>query len=296
MQLGTLVDSYLDHLRVERALSAHTLAAYGRDLNGFTLFCEERGLDTAKSIERGCIQDWLRALEERGTSARTAARHLSSLRGWLKFLRQEGLLETDPSALVARPRLGRRLPRPLAVDQVLALIERAKSGSLRELRDRALLSLCYAAGLRVSELLNLHLGDLDLDRGVVAAFGKGRKRRLVPMAEVTILHLVEYLERLRRERELDRKALVFPSRRGAAYSRQMFWKLVKRCARQAGIDEHVHPHRLRHSFATHLLAGGADLRSVQSLLGHSDIATTQVYTLVSQDLLTKTHRKTHPRG
>jgi integrase/recombinase XerD len=296
MQLGTLVDSYLDHLRVERALSAHTLAAYGRDLNGFTLFCEERGLDTAKSIERGCIQDWLRALEERGTSARTAARHLSSLRGWLKFLRQEGLLETDPSALVARPRLGRRLPRPLAVDQVLALIERAKSGSLRELRDRALLSLCYAAGLRVSELLNLHLGDLDLDRGVVAAFGKGRKRRLVPMAEVTILHLVEYLERLRRERELDRKALVFPSRRGTAYSRQMFWKLVKRCARQAGIDEHVHPHRLRHSFATHLLAGGADLRSVQSLLGHSDIATTQVYTLVSQDLLTKTHRKTHPRG
>jgi integrase/recombinase XerD len=296
MQLGTLVDSYLDHLRVERALSAHTLAAYGRDLNGFTLFCEERGLDTAKSIERGCIQDWLRALEERGTSARTAARHLSSLRGWLKFLRQEGLLETDPSALVARPRLGRRLPRPLAVDQVLALIERAKSGSLRELRDRALLSLCYAAGLRVSELLNLHLGDLDLDRGVVAAFGKGRKRRLVPMAEVTILHLVEYLERLRRERELDRKALVFPSRRGTPYSRQMFWKLVKRCARQAGIDEHVHPHRLRHSFATHLLAGGADLRSVQSLLGHSDIATTQVYTLVSQDLLTKTHRKTHPRG
>jgi integrase/recombinase XerD len=296
MRLGNSIDSYLDHLSVERALSSNTLSAYGRDLNAFAGFCEGQGVMDVQAIGPLHIRAWLAALLEGGASAPTGARKLSALRGLLRFLRREGVLADDPSALVERPKLGRRLPRPLSVEQVLLLVDKPRSHDLIGLRDRALLSLCYAAGLRVSELLGLRLGDLDLDRGVVVAFGKGKKARLVPMAEVTLSHLNEYLSVLRLQSVLDRTALVFPSRRGRPYSRQMFWKLVRRCARQVGISEHVHPHRLRHSFATHLLKGGADLRSVQTLLGHTDIATTQVYTLVSQDHLSLTHKKTHPRG
>jgi integrase/recombinase XerD len=184
----------------------------------------------------------------------------------------------------------------LEVHEVMALIDAQPRSDLRSLRDRALLSLCYAAGLRVSELLHLKLGDLDLERGVVAAFGKGQKRRLVPLAAATLHHVEEHLQALRRERALGNDGLVFPAPSGKPYSRQMFWKLVRRTAQRIGLPTHVHPHRLRHSFATHLLAGGADLRSVQVLLGHSDVATTEVYTLVTSEHLQRAHEKAHPRG
>jgi integrase/recombinase XerD len=296
MHLGTSIDNYLDHLSVERALSQNTLLAYGRDLNAFASFCDGHGVRDVQSIAQGQIRGWLAQLVAAGATPTTSARKLSALRGLLRFLRREGVLTDDPSSLIERPKLGRKLPKPLSIEQVLLLVDKPRAPTLVGLRDRALLSLCYAAGLRVSELLGLKLGDLDLERGVVVAFGKGKKARLVPMAEVTLQHLGEYLTALRAQTVLDNSALVFPSRRGRPYSRQMFWKLVRRCARQVGIPEHVHPHRLRHSFATHLLKGGADLRSVQTLLGHTDIATTQVYTLVTQDHLTKAHKQSHPRG
>jgi integrase/recombinase XerD len=295
MHLGVWVDHYLNHLRVERALSANTLAAYGRDLNSFVSFAA-RGPLGAAALSAPLVTAWLARLKDEGNSARSSARKLSALRGWMRFLVREGLMPADPSALVQRPKQGRRLPRPLPVQDVLALIDLPGVDTLTGLRDRALLSLCYAAGLRVSELLSLRLGDLDLQRGVVAAFGKGKKRRLVPLAEVTLRHVEEYLGAVRQTRALATTGLVFPSSRGVAYSRQMFWKLVRRTALRAGLPERVHPHRLRHSFATHLLAGGADLRSVQALLGHSDVATTEVYTLVSQEHLQAAHRQSHPRG
>lgn len=296
MSLGSNIDGYLDYLRVERALSAHTIAAYGRDLNKFASFCEERGIECASNISVGVVGDWLASLQGAGIGARSAARHLSSLRGLLRFLSREGVIRSDPSKLVERPRIGRRLPRPLSVDQLLRLLDTPKPTGLRGLRDRALLSLCYAAGLRVSELLGMKLGDVDFERGIVAAFGKGRKRRLVPVAGLTLRHLEEYLARVRAENPAQQVALLFPSPRGKPYTRQMFWKLVKRTALAAGIPEHVHPHRLRHSFATHLLIGGADLRTVQALLGHSDISTTEVYTAVSEDHIGHVHRQSHPRG
>ncbi len=296
MQLALLVDTYLDHLRVERALSPNTVSAYGRDLSHFVGFAEARGTTTPDAIDIDLLGSWLQALEQGGLSARSAARKLSAVRGLMRFLMREGSLDNDQSRLLPRPKAGRRIPRPITPEQALALVQAPRGTTLRDLRDRALLSLCYAAGLRVSELLRLKLGDIDFERGVVSAFGKGKKRRLVPLADVTLSHVEEYLAALQRESPATRDGWVFPSRSGKPYSRQMFWKLVKRTAAQAGLGEHVHPHRLRHSFATHLLSGGADLRTVQALLGHSDVSTTEVYTLVSQQHLARVHQQTHPRG
>jgi integrase/recombinase XerD len=294
--LDERVDQYLDHLSVERALSRHTLLAYGQDLNAFVTFAHCQRVQDVAQLSPELIQLWLAELKRVGNSARSSARKLSALRGFARFLVREGALGSDPSALVERPKLGRRLPRPLEVHEVMALIEAQPLHDGRAVRDRALLSLCYAAGLRVSELLRLKLGDLDLQRGVVAAFGKGQKRRLVPLAAATLRHVEEHLQALRQQRELGNDGLIFPSAGGKPYSRQMFWKLVRRTAQRVGLPTHVHPHRLRHSFATHLLAGGADLRSVQVLLGHSDVATTEVYTLVTSEHLQKAHEKAHPRG
>jgi integrase/recombinase XerD len=296
MHLADFLDAYLNHLRVERALSPHTVAAYARDLTKFVQFVEDRSLELTEAVELGPISSWMESLSDSGISARSASRHLSALRGLLRFMVKEGALSDDQSKLVVRPKTGRRLPKPLATTRVLRLLDQPQTNGHRGLRDRALLTLCYAGGLRVSELLRLRLGDVDFERGVVAAFGKGRKRRLVPLAAIALQHLEAYLASLRKRDQLGEEGLLFPSRGGKPYTRQMFWKLVKRTALAAGIPEHVHPHRLRHSFATHLLAGGADLRTVQTLLGHSDIATTEIYTLVTGEHLERVHRTSHPRG
>lgn len=296
MRLSDLSDAYLDHLRGERGLSEHTVSAYGRDLNKFVTFAESVDAPALSDLDLALVSEWLISLERDKLSARSAARHLSALRGMMKFLIKEGNLTADPASLAEGPKAGKRLPRPLSVAEVLSLIEQPSPASLRGRRDRALLSLAYAAGLRVSELLNLKLGDIDFQRGVVAAFGKGKKRRLVPLGDISLNHLKEYLEARAEGGDHDPSGLVFPTRRGKPFSRQMFWKLVRRRALAAGIPGHVHPHRLRHSFATHMLAGGADLRSVQTLLGHSDVATTEVYTFVSSDLVRHAHTKSHPRA
>lgn len=301
MTLDALVDLYLDHLRVERALSENTLAAYARDLGKFLSFAEARSVNDVSGLDLGLLSAWLGALAKAGLSARSSARHLSAVRGLMQFLAREGLLQNDPTTRSARPRFGRRLPRALDEREMLALIEAPGDKSLRALRDRAMLSLAYAAGLRVSELVGLKLGDVDFERGVVAAFGKGGKRRLVPLGDIALDHLSAYLDA--RERAASgkgvlraRDAVLFLSPRGGPLTRQAFWKIVRRTARGAGIRGDVHPHQLRHSFATHLLAGGADLRSVQTLLGHSDIATTEIYTHVSGDQVKRAHRRSHPRG
>jgi integrase/recombinase XerD len=215
----------------------------------------------------------------------------------MKFLVREGELRSDPTALAARPKAGRRLPRPLAEASMRELLAAPDLTTLRGLRDRAMLCLCYSAGLRVSELVGLRLGDIDFRRGVVAAFGKGQKRRLVPLGEVALGDLERYRAALSTSQQPRRLAsgLLFPSARGRPLTRQAFWKIVRRYALRAGVD-HVHPHRLRHSFATHLLARGADLRSVQAMLGHADVATTEIYTQVTRDHVKRAHARAHPRA
>lgn len=303
MTLDGLVEAYLNHLRVERALSPRTLEAYGRDLGKLLGFAEQAGITAAEAIDLGTVSGWLGALAKEGLSARSAARHLSAARGLMKFLLREGALSTDPTELSARPRFGRRLPRTLSESEVLRLLEAPDTTTLRGLRDRAMLSVAYAAGLRVSELVGLTPGDVDLSRGIVSAFGKGGKRRLVPLGNVTIDHLQAYLRARAepgaapapRSRKNGAQAL-FPSPRGGALTRQGFWKIVGRYARGIGIRGRVYPHQLRHSFATHLLTGGADLRSVQTMLGHASVTTTEIYTHVSRDHVRNAHRRSHPRA
>jgi integrase/recombinase XerD len=317
VSLDRLIDSYLDHLRVERALSPNTLSAYATDLAKLARFAEEQHADDASSprattaasvLDLGLVTAWLSVLAREGLGARSAARHLSALRGFSKFLVREGLLERDPTSLTARPKLGRRLPRALGENDLVRLLEVPDVSTLRGLRDRAMLSVAYAAGLRVSELVRLEIGDLDLERGVVSALGKGQKRRLVPLGEVALEHLGAYLrardadeaaragKSARTARTKGGKNFVFRSPRGGALTRQAFWQIVGRIARAAGVRGGAHPHQLRHSFATHLLGGGADLRSVQTLLGHANIVTTEIYTHVSRDHVRDAHRRAHPRG
>jgi integrase/recombinase XerD len=293
MLFAELVDGFVAHLQVERGLSKHTIEAYGRDLGKFAAFAEGVGQGEVEDISLALVSAWMSDLHAAGLGARSAARHLSALRSLMKFVVSEGELDTDPTTLVQSPKLGRRLPRPLALEQVLAMIAQPDPSTARGARDRAMLSLCYAAGLRVNELVRLTFGDVDLQRGLVAAFGKGKKRRLVPLGSLTMDHLSAYLAH---PQPHNPHAWLFPSRQGQPVTRQMFWKLVRKAALGAGISETVHPHRLRHSFATHLLARGADLRSVQTLLGHADIATTEIYTHISSDLLRQTHARTHPRA
>ena len=304
--MDAALDFYLQHLRVERALSQNTVMAYGRDLGKLLAFAEAADVSEIEAIDLGVVSGWIREMSRAGLGPRSTARHLSSARGLCKFLMREGILRADPTELAARPRFGRKLPRALGESEMVTLIEAPPPDTLRGLRDRAMLSLMYAAGLRVSELVSLTVGDVDRARGIVSALGKGKKRRLVPLGEVALDHLAAYL----RAREADASAkairlgggnakvspILFPSPRGGKLTRQAFWKIVGRTARGAGIRGHVHPHQLRHSFATHLLSGGADLRSVQTLLGHANVATTEIYTHVSQDRVRQAYRKAHPRA
>jgi len=216
----------------------------------------------------------------------------------MRFLVREGEVTSDPTTLTARPRIGRKLPRPLSPDEIRTLLDAPDRLTLRGLRDRAMLSLAYAAGLRVSELVSLQVGDVDFRRGVVAAFGKGQKRRLVPLGEVALRDVEAYRAALgasssRRRTESRR---LFPAPSGRALTRQAFWKIVRRYATAVGLGDRVHPHRFRHSFATHLLAGGADLRSVQAMLGHADVTTTEIYTHVTRDHVRAAYRRSHPRA
>ncbi len=301
--MDSLIDLYLDHLRVERALSAHTVEAYARDLRKFVDFAEQEAVLTPGDISHELVSNWLAALGRSSLGARSMARHLSALRGWIRFLVAESEMQTDPTRLAARPMFGRRLPRSLSEEETRRLLEAPDIATLRGLRDRAMLSMTYAAGLRVSELVSLKIGDVDFSRGVVAAFGKGGKRRLVPLGELALDHLQAYLRAreaapARRAKAAPRagEPLLFQSPRGGALTRQAFWKIVRRYAAGAGLRTAVHPHQLRHSFATHLLAGGADLRSVQAMLGHADITTTEIYTHVTQEHVRRAHRLSHPRG
>jgi integrase/recombinase XerD len=306
VRLESLVDAYLAHLRVERGLSPHTLAAYGTDLGRFATFCEKQKLKDVRALDLSTVSAYFADLGVQGLGARSTARHLSALRGLMRFAVHEGELTSDPTALAARPRVGRKLPRPLTPEDVLALIAAPDTATLRGLRDRAMVSLAYAAGLRASELVGLRLGDVDARRGVVAAFGKGQKRRLVPLGELALAHLDEYRAALaavpsKAKAKADagaggRTALVFPGPGGRALTRQAFWKIVRRYALAAGVSGAMHPHRLRHSFATHLLVGGADLRSVQTMLGHADVATTEIYTHVTRDHVRRAHARSHPRA
>ncbi|HXJ18770.1 MAG TPA: site-specific tyrosine recombinase XerD [Polyangia bacterium] len=291
------IQQFLDHLRVERELTPATVEAYGRDLAGFAHFAAGRTISRADTIGPIDVLDFLVHLNERKLSARSQARRLVALRQLFRFLKGERLITVDPTEDIDLPRFGRKLPDYLTIDEVDRLLVAPDRRTARGLRDAAMIELLYATGLRVSELVKLRLRDLNFDAGYLMATGKGRKERLVPVGEAALQAVRAYVEGARPgfagARAID---TLFLTHHGRAMTRQGFWKLLGRYARAAGIRKPISPHKLRHSFATHLVERGADLRAVQAMLGHSDIGTTEIYTHVSRGHLRSVYDRFHPRA
>lgn len=291
------VDSFLGYLAAERGLAPNTLEAYGRDLARYLDFLERQGAARPEEVTSALILHFLGELTAAGLAARSRARTLAAVRMFHRFLLTEGYAPENPASRIEIPRGLHRLPQTLSPAEVERLLAAPTGADPLERRDRAMLELLYATGLRVSELVGLRLPDLQLDAGYLRPLGKGSKQRIVPLGETAQAELASYLRearpRLLREKEV---LFVFLNRSGKGLTRQGFWKIIKRRALEAGILKNITPHTLRHSFATHLLENGADLRSVQTMLGHADISTTQIYTHVTRERLRKIHEQYHPRG
>ncbi|ERO62060.1 site-specific tyrosine recombinase XerD [Pseudomonas piscis] len=291
-----LIDRFLDALWLEKGLSDNTRGAYRSDLALFNGWLQEQGVELSRA-GRESILDHLAWRVEQAYKPRSTARFLSGLRGFYRYLLREKLIEVDPTLQVDMPQLGRPLPKSLSEADVEALLAAPDLGEAIGQRDRAMLEVLYACGLRVTELVSLTLEQINLRQGVLRVMGKGSKERLVPMGEEAIAWVERYLRDARAELLGGRPSdVLFPSLRGEQMTRQTFWHRIKHQAKVAGIGKALSPHTLRHAFATHLLNHGADLRVVQMLLGHSDLSTTQIYTHVARARLQDLHAKHHPRG
>jgi integrase/recombinase XerD len=291
-----LLDSFLDLIWAERGLSANTLKSYRYDLSQLALHLERRG-QSLLNASREDLLHFLAARLQAGRSPRSLARYLSGFRQFYQWLLREGRIHNDPTALIESPKLGRGLPKALSEHQVVGLLEAPDVDKPIGLRDRTMLELMYATGLRVSELVHLEVVNLGINQGVVRVMGKGGKERLVPLGEEALAWLQRYLRDSRPGLMKGGDCpLVFVTARRAGMTRQAFWHAIRKYAAIAGISQPVSPHMLRHSFATHLLNHGADLRVVQLLLGHSDLSTTQIYTHIAREGLKRLHNEHHPRG
>ncbi|OGQ93526.1 MAG: site-specific tyrosine recombinase XerD [Deltaproteobacteria bacterium RIFOXYC2_FULL_48_10] len=295
--MDELTQTYLDYLIIEKGLSHNTILSYSEDLIRFLNFLEKNKIDTIHGVDITTILAWLIDLAKNGLSAKSRARHLISIRGFFKYLLNEKLILTNPLKNVNIPKTGLSLPKFMTVQEVSDLLDAPDIRNPRELRNAAMMEIMYGSGLRVSELVSLKLQDINLDANVVRVMGKGSKERMVPFGS----HAGNITQKWIKQ---GRPALLngistpylFFARGGKPMTRQGFWKILKKYGALAKLSKNITPHTLRHSFATHLLEGGADLRSVQTLLGHSDISTTQIYTHISRDYLIKMHRQYHPRG
>lgn len=291
------IEPFRDYLGFERGLSGRTVDAYARDCRQLAVFARERGVPRPAGIDYRLLRDFVAELADRGLAGSTVSRKISAIRSYFGFLLDEGVVDEDPTERLEAPRPVRALPDVLSVPEVERLLGAVPAEAELAFRDRAILEVLYGAGLRVSELTDLRLRNLLLDEGLLQVTGKGSKERLVPVGAGARRALARYLRELRRR--LDRgegEGRVFLNHHGRPLSRVGVWKIVKRHVRRAGLERRVTPHTLRHTFATHLLEGGADLASVQEMLGHADISTTEIYTHVDRSWLREVHRSCHPRG
>jgi integrase/recombinase XerD len=296
-ELNGCIDQYLNYLLVEKGLSRATLESYSRDLLRFTEFLDKNGRKTVSEDDTALILKHLITLRNDSLSARSRARHLVAIRGFYRFMVQEKKLALDPAKLLDLPKASLKLPDVLSVEEVRRLLNAPETCKPSGIRDSAMLEVLYAAGLRVSELIHLKVQDVHLDAGFVRVLGKGSKERVVPIGQYAQAKVLFYLDHARNRLLKDQSSpFLFVARAGGPLTRQGFWKLLRKYARTTGFFKKVTPHSLRHSFASHLLEGGADLRAVQIMLGHVDISTTQIYTHVANDRLRELHRKFHPRG
>ena len=299
MEISAVISSFLTHVRVEKGLSANTIAAYRRDLQKFDEFARKRKL-TLESVSRDDLVDFLAGLYRQKLESRTVARQLVTLRNFFRFAQIQDLIPEDPSTNLESPKIRLHLPGYLRLEEVEKLLEQPDSGTPTGLRDRAMLEVLYSTGLRVSELIGLGVSDLDSKVGCVRCIGKGDKERIVPVGKKALTMVDKYLRegrpQLLRNARASAGPALFVNRRGVALSRVGVWKILSAYGRRAGLRVALTPHMLRHSFATHLLERGADLRSVQLMLGHADISTTQIYTHVVEERLKQIYKAHHPRA
>jgi integrase/recombinase XerD len=291
-----VLQRFLDAVWMERGLSANTLAAYRADLTALGRWLEERDSAFLKAT-RVQLLGFIAARVEGGSRPRSTARQLSSFRRFYRYMIREGLMTEDPTAQIAMPKIGRSLPKSLSEAEVDSLLEAPTVSDPLGHRDRTMLEVLYATGLRVSELVSLKQNQINFNQGVMRVIGKGNRERLIPLGDEAIRWLQQFVQGPRTEILLERQTdYLFPTRRGDRMTRQAFWHIIKRYAKKASVEKELSPHTLRHAFATHLLNHGADLRVVQMLLGHSDLSTTQIYTHVARERLKELHSQHHPRG
>ncbi|MDD4272247.1 MAG: site-specific tyrosine recombinase XerD [Desulfobacter postgatei] len=291
-----LADAYMDYLTIEKGLSANSITAYGTDLASYINYLSDNGIEEIRDADTTAILGWLVYLTRQGLSAKSRARYLVSIRGFYKYLAAEKLITANPLKDIDIPKTGWHLPGVISVNEVEALLNACEPTTPKGQRNLAMMEIMYGAGLRVSELVFLKVVDVNLDAGLVRVMGKGAKERIVPIGSKAKDAARLWLDQ---GRPMALKQLssdfLFIARAGQPMTRQAFWKIIKKYALVAGIVRPISPHTLRHSFATHLIEGGADLRSVQTMLGHSDISTTQIYTHISREYLIKMHHEFHPR-
>ncbi len=292
------LDEYLAVLKLEKNLAENTIESYRNDITNLFQFLDNYNIDDPQKIRYEHVSDFFKFLKEAGLSSTSASRYHSSLKGFFLYLFQNNYITENPVEKIPAPKLSHKLPSVLTINEVDAILSQPDVTNKFGLRDKALLELFYACGLRVSELLNMKISSLYFREEVIRVFGKGSKERLVPIGRSAVSWITEYLKtsRLLLERKGKSENYLFLNTRGTKLSRMGVWKIVDRYVKAAGIDKEVHPHTFRHSFATHLLEGGADLRAVQEMLGHADISTTQIYTHIDRDFIKQVHRDFHPRG
>jgi integrase/recombinase XerD len=291
------LDLFLNYLQVEKGLSRNTLEAYSRDIVGYLQFLSDRNCAAAASIRPIDVAAFLQKLRDDGLGPRSRARALSAVRMFHRFLNIENYCDVNPTTIIESPRISNKLPCTLAAREVERLLTAPAGESATAVRDRAMLELMYATGLRVSELISLKVRDVNLDAGYLMTIGKGEKERLVPIGESAKRATSAYISRVRiKSAAVSDTEHIFLSRLGKSMSRQAFWNIIKKRSLEAGIVKNISPHTLRHSFATHLLENGADLRSVQMMLGHADLSSTQIYTHITRERLKRIHEEFHPRG
>jgi integrase/recombinase XerD len=291
------LDAYRDYLTLERGLSPRSVEAYGRDLARLVAWLEAKGVHSPAETGAGDLRDYVYHLKDSGLQPVSIRRNLSAVRGYFAYLMGEGVVVRDPTDRIEPPTVWRRLPHVLGREEVAAILEAPDESKPFYWRDRALLEFAYASGVRVGELISLKLRDVSFEEGLAVVYGKGARERVVPVGRAALRALDVYLREVRSAQATGRaQGVVFLNARGRPLSRMGVWKILKEAVRRAGVTKRVTPHTLRHSFATHLLEGGADLAAVQEMLGHADISTTQIYTHVDRAYLTEVHRQFHPRA
>lgn len=296
--MESFLKEYLATLTIEKNLSENTINSYKSDLTSFLNFITQSGIDDLSDIKTTHITSFFKLLKEAGLNETSAARYFSSLKGFFKYLYRNEYIKTNPVERISPPKISRKLPEVLNVREINLILEQPNVKDTIGLRDKAILELFYACGTRISELINIKVNDLFLSEEVIRVFGKGSKERLIPIGSSAIKWIIEYLKKSRPllVKNIKSENYLFLNQRGTKFSRMGIWKIVRQYVKKAGIEKNVHPHTFRHSFATHLIEGGADLRAVQEMLGHSDISTTQIYTHIDRDYIKLVHKKFHPRG